>query len=94
MENLKNDLFLIDQAASTAANSLKKKTNYAGVNWEIGIGVAQSNGDTNPNPFITLVFKGINSDGEVEEHPVNFTPQQFAEFTQSVSRLQKSISAF
>ena len=94
IETLKSDLNLIDQAATSASNSLKRKTNYAGVNWELGMGVAQSNGDTNPNPFITMTFKGITSDGEVEEHQVTFTPQQFADFTQSVSRMQKSISSF
>ena len=94
IESLKNDLNLIDQAAASAGSSLKRKTNYAGVNWELGMGVAQSNGDTNPNPFITMTFKGISNDGQVEEHQVTFTPQQFADFTQSISRMQKSISSF
>ena len=94
IEALKSKLNLIDQASASATNSLKNRTNYAGVTWEVGMGVAQSNRDTNPKPYISMTFKGINSNGEVEEHIVNFSPQQFADFTQSIGRMQKSISSF
>ncbi|EAY19072.1 hypothetical protein TVAG_247510 [Trichomonas vaginalis G3] len=94
IEALKSQLSLVDQATDNATSSLSQRTNYIGLDWEIGMGVSASSGDTNPDPFISLKFKGVNNNGNIEEHLVRLTPQQFSEFAQSVSRMQKSISSY
>lgn len=94
IEVLKRQLGLVDQASENATSSLKKRTNYVGLDWEIGMGVSASNGDTNPNPFICLKLKGIDNNGKIKEHIVQLTPQQFHEFAQSVSRMEKSITSY
>ena len=92
IEKLKNEINLIDQSTNDNFSILDQKNNYIGLDWEIGLGIASSNGETAPTPFITLVFKSIDYDGNVQKNTVSLTPQQFNNFAQNVIRIQKSIS--
>ena len=94
LDSLRTELNLVDQAASDASSCLEKKKNYCGSDWEIGMTIGGTNGDTTPTPFITIIFKTIDHNGNIAAHPVTMTPQQFADFSQNVSRFEKSISAF
>lgn len=93
-QKLRGQLRLIDEASAAATAQLEKKAVYHTADWEIGMSVASSNGDQQANPFVSMVFHGTNSTGEIVSYPVTFTLYQFNEFTQNVQRMQKAVSSF
>ena len=92
-EELREQLKIIDESCAEDG-SLEKHTEFQTLDWEIGMTVGSSSGEQNPDAFITIVFQGIDQDGHPVKHPVSFTPQQFTDFTQNVSRMQKAVSTF
>lgn len=93
-ETLRGRLNLVDEAASIASAQLEQRCVFHYVDWEIGMSVSGSNGDTNPTPYVSMVFKGTNTDRSIRTYPVTFTLTQFNEFVQNVNRMQKALSSF
>jgi hypothetical protein len=88
------ELALIDEATAFATSQRESRVIYSGADWEIGMSIGGTNGDQTPAPFITLVFTGISSAGEVISSPVTFTLPQFQDFAGNVLRMQKAAQSF
>lgn len=91
---LKNKLLLVDEATALASSQLENKCVYYSLDWEIGLSVGSKGGDQNATPFITMVMKGINSDGTISSHPIKMTVPQFNDFVQNAQRMQNSLSPY
>jgi hypothetical protein len=94
LDRLRAELTLIDEASQLATSQLEKRVIYHGLDWEIGMSIAGTNGDQTAAPFITLVFTGTNTSGEVVSHPVTLTLLQFQDFVGNVQRMQKAAQSF
>jgi hypothetical protein len=94
VEKLRVELNLIDEATALATSQLENRVIYNGADWEIGMSVAHTNGDQTATPFISLVFKGTNKNGDIVSYPVSFSLQQFHDFAQNVQRMQKAAASF
>ena len=91
---LQRDLELIDDAQRRAEGGLSREAVYSGLEWEVGITIANEAGEMAPTPFVNLFMKGITPDGKVVSHPVRMTLQQFQDFAQNVQRIGDSISSY
>jgi hypothetical protein len=94
LDRLRAELSLIDEASQLATSQLEKRVIYHGLDWEIGMSIASTNGDQTAAPFITLVFSGTNTSGEVASHAVTLTLLQFQDFVGNVQRMQKAAQSF
>ncbi|KAH0786907.1 putative COMM domain containing protein 6 [Histomonas meleagridis] len=93
-EELKGKLNLIDEVTSLSMAQLENKSMYYSVDWEIGMSVGNSAGDQSPSPFVSLVFKGVDRNGNFLSYPITMSIPQFNDFVQNVQRMQKSLSQF
>ena len=93
VQKLKGQLNLIDEAARKASSQFKNTCVYHSVDWEIGMSIAGSDGDTTPTPYVNVVFRGIDNDGKVHTFPTTFSLAQFNDFVQNVQRMHKSLSS-
>ena len=94
LEQLKAQLEIIDKSQTESLNHIDKRNVYSGLDWEIGLGVSTNVGENSTTPYITVSFKSTNSEGKIDFHNVTFSPQQFADFSQNVVKMQKAVSSF
>lgn len=93
-DKLRGMLHLIDEAEIISTAQLKNRCVYQNVDWEIGMNVGGSDGDNTPTPFVNLVFKAVDENGQIRTYPTTFSLNQFNDFVQNVQRMHKSISSF
>jgi hypothetical protein len=89
LDRLRAVLCLIDECSQ-----LEKRVIYDGLDWEIGMPIASTNGDQTASPLITLVFSGTNTSGDVVSRPATVTLLQFQDFVGNVQRMQKAAQFF
>jgi hypothetical protein len=93
-ERLAAELDLIQEASDLAQSQLVNRSIYHGLDWEIGLSIASTAGEQTATPFVTIVFKGTNAQGEIVSYPVSLSYGQFLLLSQSATKMQKSLAAF
>jgi hypothetical protein len=93
-EKLAAELDLIQEASELAQSQLVNRSIYHGLDWEIGLSIASTAGEQTATPFVTLVFKGTNAQGDIVSHPLSLSYGQFLLLSQSATKMQKSLAAF